>query len=80
MCGTPKTSALCWRHDGDFLVSEPGQWWVIWGVYVVVLLVSVEWTSSTIQTRKPTADEVIEVGQRLLQLTITLLALHLFLP
>lgn len=48
------------------------QWCVIVAVYIVDLLVSVKWTSSTTQTRKPTADEVIQVGQRLLQLTAAL--------
>jgi len=33
------------------------QWWVIWGVYVTALLVSVDWTSRTLETRLLTEKE-----------------------
>ena len=36
------------------------QWWVIWGVYVAALLVSVDWTYSTTEMRAPTTDESIQ--------------------
>jgi hypothetical protein len=44
------------------------QGWVILGVYLVALLVCVEWTSSSYETRPRTTQDLIDEAQRKLQL------------